>query len=511
MSLELDTTRTYVPPPPPPAPPETDAVTARIPDDGGEPAAPLPEPTATINGNSGDPLGRPTPDGILSRSGNRTSPQGAPVQSDPLFSNGNVEIRRERTYNVETSGGTATAAATTDQVVIETRGNGDDRVEVRANESGTSDVYVNGERYPVTLNAGQEITLRTGDGNDVILVGSDVRVNIVVDAGAGDDFIMTGAGNDRIDGGTGNDTVYAGAGRDDVFGNSGDDHISGGDGNDVVYGGDGNDFMTGTGGDDYLEGGAGNDTVWGGAGRDILSGGRDNDTLEGDGGDDTIYTGHGTDTVENSGGSDTVYGQAGEDTVSVGQHAQPGASNTVVNVVVSDVRAVTVEGSDAFRQRVEADIEMMRASPLGQQLLTDLDNSGRSVVIRETTDQNGYAGYTNPNDRFVRPDGQRGPGTDVQIGYNPSFHNDLRGSGYGFPVPAVTLYHELSHAWNGVTGTSQQGTHGEGVDRGQNNRERQAVGLPTTPPAGGANPVFATENGIRNEMGLPNRPSYAPS
>src|SRR5690606_16944232 len=120
------------------------------------------------------------------------------------------------------------------------------------------------------------------------------------------------------------------------------------------------------------------------------------------------------DSVENSGGSDTIYAQDGEDTVTIGQYADKGTtSNTVVNVVVSDVQSVTIDpnASDAFRQRVQADIDMLNASPVGTQLFADIDASGYSVVISETTDQNGYASYTNPNDRFATTSGP-GPGTD---------------------------------------------------------------------------------------------------
>ena len=86
----------------------------------------------------------------------------------------------------------------------------------------------------------------------------------------------------------------------------------------------------------------------------------------------------------------------------------------------------------------------------------------------------------------------------------------------------MVLYHELSHAYNGVTGTFQPGTYrGTGPDSGRvPNAERQAVGLETsaTPfdfdndpstPATTANPDHLTENGYREELQLPDRPSYA--
>lgn len=501
--------------------------------------APPPSPpaaTATINGNDGDSLGRfdggflGTPLGRgYSETGDRQTTDGKAVQQDTLFSNDNVSITRERTYKFgdDTNGdGIADPYATADQLVVSTNGHGDDRVEVRSNDDGTTDLYVNGERYPVSLAPGQEITLRTGDGNDTVMVDSDVQINIVVESGAGDDFIMTGAGNDRIDAGDGNDTVYAGEGRDDVFGNSGDDHLSGGDGNDVVYGGDGNDFMTGTAGNDYLEGGAGDDTIWGGADNDIVSGGRGNDRLEGDAGNDTVYTGLGADTVINGGGTDTVYAQTAEDSVTIGQYADTGStSNVVVNVVVSNVQGVTVDSgsSAAFQQRVNADLDMLRASPSGQQLLTALEVSGHTgnpTTIRELqNEQNGFAAPgSNWQDGYATASGP-GSGTSSTVYYNPGFHTDPSITGNpGFSNPVIVLNHELAHSYNQTTGTLQPGQYtGNDVDGtyvypdgtvGINNLERQAVGLPTSPTEGTANPEWATENGLREEMGLPDRPFY---
>ena len=79
----------------------------------------------------------------------------------------------------------------------------------------------------------------------------------------------------------------------------------------------------------------------------------------------------------------------------------------------------------------------------------------------------------------------------------------------------------MSHAYNGVNGTFQPGEYtGPGPDNGIANAERQAVGLETSAPAFDfdgdpstpattANPDHLTENGIREELGMPDRPSYA--
>src|SRR5690606_36218244 len=184
---------------------------------------------------------------------------GKSIQQDVLHTGDGLEIRRERTFDTSIYG----RSVTSDQLVVETTSNGsnDDRVDVRTGEDGAIEIYVNGERYPTTLAEGQEISIRTGDGNDTVWVDADVTINIVADTGSGDDFVMGGSGNDRIDAGEGNDTVYGGAGRDDIFGNSGDDHRRGGAGNDVKYAGDGKDFMTGTAGADYIYAGKAADAL----------------------------------------------------------------------------------------------------------------------------------------------------------------------------------------------------------------------------------------------------------
>jgi hypothetical protein len=105
-------------------------------------------------------------------------------------------------------------------------------------------------------------------------------------------------------------------------------------------------------------------------------------------------------------------------------------------------------------------------------------------------------------------------GANAEVRYNPSFHSA------SLPVPSVTLYHELSHAYGVVTGTMQQGTYNRGGDNGIYNFERQAVGLsntglkydfdnnPATRPTRGY-PEALTENGMREEMGLNRRNQYS--
>ncbi|GGJ98581.1 M91 family zinc metallopeptidase [Luteimonas terricola] len=437
----------------------------------------------------------------------RSTVDGKPVVVDPLFSGKGVEVARERTID-------AWNRISSDQLVF-TTGAADDHFGVTQRDNGTLDVTINGESYEVRIDQGQELTIRAGAGDDVIEVAPNVTVNIVVEGGDGDDTITTGAGDDRIDGGAGNDTIFSGAGRDDIFGGSGDDVIVGGEGVNIIHGGDGNDEITAGPGTNFIEGGAGDDVIHGGGKSDILSGGLGNDRINVGEGKSTVYTGAGDDTVEGAGVNATVYAEVG-DLI----NAATGAKPTVVNVAIdaSAGHTIKVEGSEGFVQRIQAELDFLRASPVGQQMLAEFDKAadvkGNTVTIKElANEQNGYAQTFSRDADIVN--GRAGAGGNVDIVYNPSFHMDQ------FPAPVVVLYHEMSHAYNGVNGTFQPGEYtGPGPDNGIANAERQAVGLetsapaydfdgdPATPPTT-ANPDHLTENGIREELGMPDRPSYA--
>ncbi len=440
------------------------------------------------------------------------TPDGKTIERAQIHSGDQVSITREQTM---ADAGYGRTYVSTDQLVL-TTGAGDDRIEVGQRDDGTLDIQVNGEQYEVRLGATQELSIRAGAGDDVICVASHVTVNIVVDGGDGNDFIRTGAGDDRIDGGAGDDVIFAGDGRNDIFGGSGDDRIFGGNGSDIVHGGDGADAIYGRGGDDFIDGGAGNDIIHGGNGNNILSGGRGDDVIRSGNGNNRIYAGAGSNDVTTAGGDNVIYANALSERI----NASAAASNTIMNVEIDSSlgTSIKVEGSPAFRQRIEAELDFLRASPVGQRMLAEFDsaaeNKGNSVTIRElSNEQNGYAQTFSRDADIVN--GRVGAGGDVTISYNPSFHMD------SFPTPIGVLYHEMSHAYNGVNGSFQPGTYvGEGPDSGQvPNAERQAVGLETSAPAFDfdndaatprttSNPHHLTENGFRRELGLPDRPNY---
>lgn len=482
------------------------------------PAVEGPREVATVDQTRVDANGRREQateiDGNASNTSTREQTQsstGQPLFVDKLGNTAEVEITRERTAELDPRSGQYYVLA--DQLVFKT-GNADDQVKVTQAENGQLRFDVNGEEYDVALAQGQQLTVRTGDGNDNIEIDPSVSVNFIIEAGAGDDAIQGGGGNDRIDGGDGNDVINTGAGFNYVFGGSGADTITGGDDNNTLYGGDGADTITGGRGNDYIEGGNGNDTIVATGGKNVLSGGLGDDNITASGNGDRVYTGGGTNTVGNLGAEGLAYSAGVGDKLSGTGTADPNVVNVVLNSDAG-LKGVKLEGSEAFVQRVEADLEMLRASPNGQQMLAEFDKAaanGNIVTIRELQNvDNGYAQSVYGSDISNGRPGNSGP---VDISYNPAFAIPE------LPVPSVTLFHEMSHAYNGVNGTFLPGTYsGPGPDQGRvPNAERQAVGLETTADpydfGDGSgpithNPYALTENGLRTEMGLELRPSYA--
>ncbi|CAA9476033.1 MAG: Alkaline phosphatase [uncultured Solirubrobacteraceae bacterium] len=98
-----------------------------------------------------------------------------------------------------------------------------------------------------------------------------------IDAGDGDDFVLTGTHDDTLVGGEGDDRLLDSGGNNKLDGGAGDDSLQSGDGSDTVVAGDGNDGVFGDGGTDTVLGGGGDDSLAGGDGADSLSGGDGND------------------------------------------------------------------------------------------------------------------------------------------------------------------------------------------------------------------------------------------
>ena len=425
--------------------------------------------------------------------------------------------------------------------IILTGSEGDDNITVTEHTSSIDLGFMNLEYVDgVTVSDGtsthtylgedaSHLTIQGLGGDDRITVDADVSFSLTLEGGAGED---------RIQGGAGADVMRGGDGRDYLEGGAGNDTLDGGRGDDIVYGGQGNDTLSGGRGDDYLEGGKGDDALKGGAGNDTLSGGRGDDRVEGGAGNDTMYGGGGTDRLAGNAGNDVMYGDAsdvhsggaGNDKFTdAGFREDLGTSIKYTDAHDADGNLVaegTLSASDAaaFRDRVEDDIDLLRSSPSGQQLLTSLDDSGHDVTMQRIDNDNGYAIWNNfgqPGDVAPTLDASGNPGTgqDVTVGYNPNIVDTFGGKD---ETPVEVLYHELSHAHNEVHGTLQTGSYTgpDANDTGISNFERQAVGLdntgatydhdndPSTPDSRD-NPEWATERGMSEELRREQRGTYS--
>lgn len=102
-------------------------------------------------------------------------------------------------------------------------------------------VNVNGSVSKFFLSDVTQINVNSGGGNDLIYV-SDVGYGrlstpINVDAGSGDDVVMSGDGNDTLFGGTGKDWLGGAGGNDWLYGDADEstDTLSGGSGTDLFF------------------------------------------------------------------------------------------------------------------------------------------------------------------------------------------------------------------------------------------------------------------------------------
>ena len=406
------------------------------------------------------------------------------------------------------------------QVVIEGTGEADTITVRMDGDELVVDVDGTETRYSAAETA--EVVIRAGGGNDTITVDGDVTVSFTIMGSYGDDDIVSGGGDD---------VVIAGDGMDYVDGGAGDDHLHGNQGDDTIYGLDGDDYLFGGEGADYLEGARGDDRVYGDAGHDVVSGGHGDDQLHGGADADLLYSGTGANEVVGGAGADTAYHTASD-------HVQDDTVTAVlIEIDPTMGSTITVEGSDEFVARVEADLAMLASSPTGQQMLVALDdaaiasqqdggifnsgaNDGNLVTIVEAE---GYESEAHGESGPDATEDEDGPdsGTDVEIRYAVRYAVLVRPQGGpdSWMPPIGSLYHEMAHAFSLTTGNGEEGDYaGPGID-GQiptSDIERQAVGLPvdhdgdpTTPEVPAPQqPEALTENALRTELGIPLRTSY---
>ena len=402
-----------------------------------------------------------------------------------------------------TPGGTPTPGTTTPppptEVTVTTIDGGtvidagadDDQISVRQRTDGGLDVSTNGERYYVTPEDAENLTIRGHTGADTIEVHENVTVDLTIDGGTGNDIIVSGSGNDTITGGIGNDYIDGG---------EGDDVLEGGSGRDTIYGLGGNDTIRGGRQNDYIDGGSGNDKLYGEEGDDAVSGGLGDDFLTGNAGDDSLIAGVGDDRVSDSVTTDDNDKVFAEDTDFVRvdsnatiEHVDLSTTNTAGDPLGS---SITIDGTDRFQARVESDLETLRSMPEGQQLLASLDDSGHDTTIRETDGGN----TARPDSRS---DSDAGITTDGNVNYNPEA---IKVIGPGARPPIVGLVHELLHAEDYTNGTYPTGT-----TNGVKNAELSVVGLPWDQDGDGTadpNTRPVTDNSFRESLNIDPRTSY---
>lgn len=182
--------------------------------------------------------------------------------------------------------------------------------------------------------------------------------------------------------------------------------------------------------------------------------------------------------------------------------------------------SIVIEGSPEFRARTLAALAELAATPSGREILRNIENSGHTVTIRETGDANGYC-QANGSDADTRDPSR---GTDSTVSWNPNHQTtDASDPVSGTPGSTVILGHELIHAMHNATGTngngpydsydSQSGSSARGEERSTVGEGGTSVTAPdgttqAVPDYSGSHP---TENSLRDDLGIPRRPTYYPS
>ena len=124
-----------------------------------------------------------------------------------------------------------------DRVVLSQRG---DQLQLYSNFSPVSRQYFNVADYDT-------IYVQTFGGNDYVSVSPRVTQTVVIDGGAGRDYLRGGSGSNILIGGTGNDYLIGGRDRDILIGGDDRDILMGNGGDDVLFAGTtnyDNDFNT---------------------------------------------------------------------------------------------------------------------------------------------------------------------------------------------------------------------------------------------------------------------------
>jgi hypothetical protein len=182
--------------------------------------------------------------------------------------------------------------------------------------------------------------------------------------------------------------------------------------------------------------------------------------------------------------------------------------------------SIVIEGSPEFQARTLAALAELAATPSGREILQNIENSGHTVTIQETGDANGYC-QAEGSDADTRDPSR---GTDSTVSWNPTHQTtDASDPVTGTPGSTVILGHELIHAMHNATGTNGNGpydsydTQSGSSARGEERSTVGEGGTSVTAPDGSTQAVpdysssHPTENSLRDDLGIPRRPTYYPS
>lgn len=410
--------------------------------------------------------------------------------------------------------------------------------------------------------ANVRITVWTRDGDDFVGGGGDPGDDTAGEnpgvgvGGGGDDVIFLGEGDDVALGGTGDDQIFGGGGSDNIDGQDGNDIVFGGDDFDVIYGGRGDDELLGDMGNDFLEGGSGNDDLDGGQGDDVLSGGRGEDILWGRDGNDSLLGGRDRDINVGGEGDDTATSEEQdghldvETTITIELTGEPGS----VSITTPQPSWMTDAEYEAWLERIDSDLELIRTTPSGREGLEALDDAtddsdsgwnpfdgNTHVIVVPYGDPDQVAQIDSDGDghddrAYTVADWLSGRGLPGNYASPPGgAHDDhavvsgggLHNNALDDRPPVSSLYHELAHSFDQIRGGVPEGDYSEvQVDHAGNEIDRNddvpraelnSVGndldgdgdIDTVETDGGdEHPWELTENALRDDLGIERRPSY---
>ena len=180
-----------------------------------------------------------------------------------------------------------------------------------------------------------------------------------------------------------------------------------------------------------------------------------------------------------------VYRRASKDTIDyVGNYV--GASK-LIDIMEHHTVSLIILGDEAFVKAVRSQLRQVACSKIGREVLEDIMQSKRKVVIEHLDDAPAeLQGYGPHCARDKYPDASNGTGSDSTIRYDP--HEKLEGS-----PPDTTLMHELGHARTGANGTDKAGnTTGMKPETKAQWRDWEEVEV-----------IDGVDNPYRKERGLP--------